>query len=101
MRVIAGILRLRRKRRGRQLAPFCGAFAAPQLGAEMSEIERGMDGIALGQHGTDRFSEEMRCDDVPHAITARELEQSFAGSNMEPLCHTPSSSHRSALETHR
>ena len=54
----------------------------------MPEIEGGIDRIALGQYGAYRVAEKMRFNDVPCAIAAPEFEQSFAGSDMEPLCHS-------------
>ena len=88
MRVVTGILGLRRERRRGQFAPLAGAIAAPQFGAEMPEIESGVERVALGQDRAHRVAEKMRFDDVPCAAAAREFEQSFAGSDMEPLCHS-------------
>src|SRR6185312_2378396 len=49
--IVLAVLRFGRKHRRRQLTPGAGAVAAPQLGAEMAEIERRVDGVTRRQHG--------------------------------------------------
>ena len=46
---------------------FVGKLAAalPQLGAEMTKIKGGINGVALRQHGGDRIAEELHIRDFP------------------------------------
>src|SRR3954462_12622118 len=92
MRVVASVVRFRRKGRGGKLAPPGSAVAAPQFRAEMSEIERGMDGVVLRQHRADRVAEKVRVHDVPPGIrlgaATRQLEQTLARADIKPLGHT-------------
>ena len=88
MRIVTGILRLWRERRDRHLAPRARAVAAPQLGAEMAEIERRPDRtFGVRQHRGDRIAEEPNVGDFPDAIAARQLEETLAGPDMQPIPH--------------
>ena len=70
--IVLAVLRFCRKHRCRQLAPGAGPVAAPQLGAEMAEIERGVKrAVGLRQHGGNRVAEEMHFGDVPAAAVLR------------------------------
>ena len=70
----------------RAVARTSGAVAAPQLGSEMAEIERGGNrAVGLRQHRRHRIAEEMRIDDLPAAVTACDLKQTLAGADMEPV----------------
>jgi hypothetical protein len=53
----------------------------------MAEIERRIDCIAQRQDGADGIAEKMRRGDIPMAVIGRELEQPFAGPDIEPLWH--------------
>ncbi len=87
MRIIAGRRGLGRKRRRRQFAPPGAAVAAPQLGAEMAEIECRIERLAIAQHRRHRIAEKMRLDDIPMGALGRQLEQALAGPDIEPLWH--------------
>ena len=64
------------------------AVAAPQLGPEMAEIERGIDGaVGARQHRGKRVAEKMRVGDFPAAVMARDLEQTLVGRDIEPVRH--------------
>jgi len=86
--IVLAVLRFCRKHRRRQLAPGAGPVAAPQLGAEVAEIERGVDGVVRRQHGGDWVAQELRIDDLPRALPTNELEQALACSDMNPVCHS-------------
>ena len=91
MGVVAGILGLGRECRHRELTPVSGGVAAPQFGSEMAEIQRGIDdAVGIGQHGRNWIAEKLYVDNVPHAVMAREFEQTFVGPDMEPLRHLSS-----------
>ena len=88
MGIVAVVGWLRRKRRCGQLPPVAGRSAAPHLGPEMAEIECGVDGtVGIGQHRRDRVAEKLHVGDLPDAMAACQLEQTLAGSDMEPICH--------------
>src|SRR6202011_5549325 len=88
MGVVAGILRLGRECRHRELTPASGGVAAPQFGSEMAEIQRGIDdAVGIGQHGRDRIAEKFYVVNVPLAFMAREIAQTFVGPRTEPLRH--------------
>jgi hypothetical protein len=58
----------------------------PQLGAEMAEIERGVErAVSIRENRGHRIAEEMRIDDLPVAVTPCEFEQTLAGADMEPV----------------
>jgi len=65
-----------------------GGVAAPQLGPEMAEIERGIDrAVDVGQYRRDRVAEKLHVGDLPDAMAARQLEETLVGCDMEPICH--------------
>jgi hypothetical protein len=89
MRIVTGVGRFWRKRGCRQLLPGAGGVAAPQLGPKMAEIERGIyRAVGVGQHRRDRVAEKLHLGDLPSTMAARQLEETFAGGDMEPICHT-------------
>src|SRR5580693_3737894 len=56
---------------GAGCSPVSGAVAAPQLGAEMAEIQRGIDdALGSSQHGRNRIAEKLYVDNVPDAVMA-------------------------------
>src|SRR5579862_5358422 len=87
MRVVGDIGGLGRKGRRRQFAPRAGAVAAPQLGAEMPEVERRIERLAVLQHRGHRIAEKMRRGDVPAAVFGRQFEETLAGPDIEALRH--------------
>src|SRR6266478_5891672 len=46
--------------------------------------------LGIGQHGRNWIAEKLYVDNVPHAVMAREFEQTFVGPDMEPLRHLSS-----------
>ena len=64
-----------------------GGVAAPQLGAEMAEVERGVDHAVMRQHGRNRIAEKPHIGDLPAAVAARQFEQTLAGPDMKPIRH--------------
>src|SRR5579883_1824909 len=104
MRIVRRVRGLRREGRGRELAPVPAGFAAPELGAEMAEIERRMERALRRQHRRHRLAEEMHGVDFPPAAAARQLEEPLARPDMKPIGHPPSPLRlirRSAPEGHR
>ena len=90
MGIVTGILGLGRECRHRQLTPVSGAVAVPQLGSEMAEIERRPErAFGIRQHRGDRIAEEPDIDDFPDAVAARQLEETLAGPDMQPLRMLP------------
>jgi len=88
MGILAVVGWLRWKPRCGQLPPIAGRIAAPQLGPEMAEIECRIEGtVGIGQHRRDRVAEKLHVDDLPDAMAAGQLEETLAGSDMEPICH--------------
>jgi hypothetical protein len=88
MGIVAGVTGLCRERRHRHLTPHAGAVATPQLGAEMAEVEGGIDGaVGVCQHRGNRIAEELCVGYLPLPVAARDLEQTLAGSDMEPIDH--------------
>ena len=54
----------------------------------MAEVEGGIDrAVGVCQHRGDRIAEELRVDDLPRPVAARDFEQTLAGSDMEPIDH--------------
>ncbi len=85
MGIVRTLRRLGRKHRDGNLAPR-RAVTPPELGSEMAEIERGGNrAVGLRQHRRHRIAEEMRIDDFPGPVAARDLEQPLAGPDMKPL----------------
>src|SRR5262249_1931182 len=77
----------RRKHWRRHLAPLARALATPQLGAEMAEVERGIDPVALRQHRRHGIAQELDIDDLPSTLPARQFDQPLAGSDVKPIRH--------------
>src|SRR4051794_21382686 len=87
MRVIGRVLRFCRKRRGGKFAPPSPPVPTPQFRAKMTEIERGVDRITLGQHRADWIAEKADIDNVPTGAAARQFEQTLARPDIKPLRH--------------
>src|SRR5258708_39699462 len=88
MGIVTSVLRLGRECRYRQLLPRPAAVAAPQLGPEMAEIERGIHGAAsVRQHRRNRIAEKPNLDTGPRTVMPRAFKQTLVGSNMQPLRH--------------
>jgi hypothetical protein len=87
MRIVLGIVGLRRKRGHLDLLPIAISDAAPEVRAEMAEVERGEHGIALGQHGGDGVTQILRADDIPAGALARQFKQPLAGADVNPIRH--------------
>jgi hypothetical protein len=88
MGIVAVVGGLWRKYRRCRLLPGPGGVTAPQLGAEMAEIERGIDGaVGIGQHRRNRVAEKLHLGDIPPAVLARQLEEALAGPDVQPICH--------------
>jgi len=55
----------------------------------MAEVERGIDrAIRFSQYRRDRVAEKLHLGDLPRAIAAHELEETLAGRDMQPICHS-------------
>src|SRR4051812_23289055 len=96
MRVVGRVLGFWRKHRSRKLAPPGSPVPAPQLRAEMAEIERGVNRVAcripcptaLGQHRADRIAEKVYIHNLPTGAAARQFEQPLARPDIKPLRHS-------------